>query len=434
MYANCIVPNLVTPTTSRIKPHQANSPPSPTALRPPPSPLALRATSEPPQNFPSSSHTHANASAKGTSVHQISTHAGSDPVQEYSWEWGAFPQPSPMQTKFPSRFESSAARVKGKGRMHSSALGSGVSGLGLDGDETYESYGYGKGGSYAKDGDISESIDEEDGSEEAGVPSRSRSVPPELDSPTLQRRELDSPSLQRRELPAEDAHHLYTHMGRPKEEKESGDEFGSGGRLTSSRRDPTRFGVFIEGKSLAFELALAPSSTPLAVFTGHDELAAADAFSQGQITYARFMAPEGERIVKDERLVIRWAGGQYITRAAASPLMGALVLWREAALRAEGGGDAGFPSPMASPKLEPQREEEPLSEGEEERGVTEPGLKRAESEPIETTVARKPSSSGWSRWWSRSQTSREAEVQAQAQPSGRPGLRGSTSEVVSVSF
>ncbi|KAF7981688.1 hypothetical protein HWV62_32248 [Athelia sp. TMB] len=357
-----------TPTTSRIQTQV--QPPSPTTSslpRPPPSPLTLRATSEPPPESELGAHPH---------VEELQ--------QEYSWEWGAFPQPSPMTTKFPTFPR--LGDLKGKRRLHA----------GLDEDPLV----LGGGSREANDYDLrGESIDEE--GDEAGLP-RSRSVPPELDG---------SPTLQRRELPAEHAH------ARADVE---GTSFGAGGRLTSSRRDPARFGVYIERKTVAFELSVPPAPTPLAVFGGHDELAAADAFARGQVTYARFMADAG--VVDDARLVIRWAGGQYITREDASPLMGALVLWRAAALQSPA-PDAELPSPMASPKLEPQREEEPVSEAEEERAVG--TLKRAESEPLEasTATAGKPTSSGWSRWWSRSNTSREAEVKAT-----RPELRGSASE------
>lgn len=81
------------------------------------------------------------------------------PVQEYSWEWGGFPQPSPMKLSFGvGRFDS----VKGKGKVRMDPL-----------DSTNDLH--------------PDSKDEEP----FDASFRSRSVPPELDgSPTLARNEL----------------------------------------------------------------------------------------------------------------------------------------------------------------------------------------------------------------------------------------------------
>jgi phosphatidate phosphatase LPIN len=90
---------------------------------------------------------------------------------------------------------------------------------------------------------------------------RSQSVPPELDG---------SPHLKRRELPAHDT-----------EDEGLGQDtgsFGAGGRLASSRSDPTRFRVHIEGKTVAFELSVVDSSesTRGTVFDGRDEVEASN--------------------------------------------------------------------------------------------------------------------------------------------------------------
>jgi len=62
----------------------------------------LRATSEPPLDAPSNP------------PRLLRTHT--NPMQEYSWEWGNFPQPSPMQTTFPMRTD-----FKGKDKEGSSS-------------------------------------------------------------------------------------------------------------------------------------------------------------------------------------------------------------------------------------------------------------------------------------------------------------------------
>lgn len=120
---------------------------------------------------------------------------------------------------------------------------------------------------------------------------RSRSVPPELDSPTLKRRELPVVDASTEDV-----------------EQEVG-SFGAGGRLTSSRKSATQFGVYIEGKTTAFELSVVDlGKADLKVFDGRDELEAASVFDKGKVDYKRFL--NDESIVHDERLVIRWAGGQ----------------------------------------------------------------------------------------------------------------------------
>ncbi|KAI6152489.1 LNS2-domain-containing protein [Pisolithus tinctorius] len=248
-------------------------------------------------------------------------------LQEYSWEWGAFPQPSPVQTHFTPSF------VKGKSKR------------GL---------------------------------------TRSRSVPPELEG---------SPHSVRMSLPpiASDADHdapcernftLYTEP----------EEFGAGGRLAASRSDPTKFRVSIDGKIATFELSLV--ETP-EVFHGRDEVETARAFEAGVIDYHRFVGDEN--LANDERLVIKWNGGQYITREDRSPLMDALNMWR--ASSPPGGLIDDSPSPS------PSQVQSPSSSDEEE-------LRRSEFRP----PAPLPGSS-WVRWWSRSKDIPEAE---------RPVLREAT--------
>jgi phosphatidate phosphatase LPIN len=185
-------------------------------------------------------------------------------VQEYSWEWGAFPQPSPMKTSFgKGRFD--IGKTKSKARL-----------------EPLES---------EDDIDLQLNMDEEP---PAASILRSQSVPPELDG---------SPSLKRRELPAPDDEQEEVLR------QETG-SFGAGGRLTSSRSDPTRFRVHIEGKTVAFELSIVDSdeSRRGKIFDGMDEVEATTLFENGKIDYRRFL--DDETVVRDGQLVIRWVGGQ----------------------------------------------------------------------------------------------------------------------------
>jgi len=187
------------------------------------------------------------------------------PVQEYSWEWGAFPQPSPMKTSFgKGRFDS----MKGKGKARLDPLDS------------------------EDDMHLPMNIDEE--ASEIGF-MRSQSVPPELDG---------SPTTKRRELPAQDI---------PVEESDHDlGSFGAGGRLTSRRHNPTQFGVYIEGKNATFELSIVDSDelkgSNRKVFDGRDEVEAARSFDKGKVDYRKFL--DDESVVHDKRLVLKWAGGQ----------------------------------------------------------------------------------------------------------------------------
>lgn len=118
-------------------------------------------------------------------------------------------------------------------------------------------------------------------------------------------------------------------------------------------------------------------------------------------------------------LLARWLQAieeshRFITRDDASPLMGALVLWRTTALQSH---PTDLPSRAPSPV--PQSEEEPLSSSDERDEI-----KRSNSDPVE--LSRKPTSSSWSRWWSRS---RNREVDG-SDNANRPELRETASDAV----
>ncbi|KAF9226906.1 LNS2-domain-containing protein [Gyrodon lividus] len=259
-------------------------------------------------------------------------------VQEYSWEWGAFPQPSPHQAHF------APSTLKGKA----------------------------KGGDEAR-----QEADEDD-----IILMRSQSVPPELEG---------SPHTIRSPLPPADDQDnepspLPLHRDPEADDSEKG--FGSGGRMTALHDDQTKFQVWIEGNTVEFELSLVCSRD---VFHGRDEVEAAHAFQQGIIDYPQLMANESS--VRDERLVIRWTGGQYITREDGSPLMDALQLWWTSAASEDHLTELPSPPPSPSPPLSADGREKP---------------KRADSEPPEAP-SRKPAPSSWVRWWSRSRDVIESE-------------------------
>jgi phosphatidate phosphatase LPIN len=226
----------------------------------------------------------------------------SPPVQEYSWEWGAFPQPSPLKTSYKDPRWDTIGKAKTKGKTRLPMV------LVSDGDEM---------ATREEDGDVEETrLDRE--------LMRSRSVPPGLDgSPSMKRKELKGGGefgYGDVDVDAEVDGVLDRLTGDLRGEHEDhgaegslmGTGFGAGGRLTASSRDPTRIGAFIEGKTVQFELSLVDDGgrdggIPK-IFDGHDEVEAARLFEQGKVDYRKFL--DDETVAKDERLVIRWAGDQ----------------------------------------------------------------------------------------------------------------------------
>lgn len=93
---------------------------------------------------------------------------------------------------------------------------------------------------------------------------------------------------------------------------------------------------------------------------------------------------------------LRCSPSRYITRQDNSPLMEALVLWREAALE-KGAPEAS--SRAVSPAPYSDTEDVMLS-GSESRPQR-PALQRASTTEDGHPIAPKPSSSSWIRWWSR---------------------------------
>ena len=92
--------------------------------------------------------------------------------------------------------------------------------------------------------------------------------------------------------------------------------YGYGGRLTVDRSEPTRFRVFIEGRTIEFELAIVTRDTPegrklhAGSLGGEDEVDDYQSFEQNKVDFERFL--NDESVVRDENLVLRWAGDKYV--------------------------------------------------------------------------------------------------------------------------
>ena len=256
-------------------------------------------------------------------------------VQEYSWAWGGFPQPSPIQGQF------APPVLKGKG------------------DDTRP-----------------------ETAEDELILKRSRSVPPELEG---------SPHTIRSPLPRvddDDNVPLQSFAHQTPGGYEDGGPFRPNGRMTARHDDQTKFQVWLDGNLADFELSLVQSQE---VFHSADEAESARIFDQGIVDYSQLMTDE--YLIQDERLVMRWTGKQYITRGKRSPLLDSLQQWTSAA---RGDQSSALPSQPTSPLSSPSQTEQ-----EQASSLAEYELKRAESEPRELP-ARKSTSSGWVRWWSRS--------------------------------
>ncbi|KAI0796995.1 Lipin/Ned1/Smp2-domain-containing protein [Abortiporus biennis] len=317
-----------------------------------PIPFPMRAISEPPPDMdvgvPSSppsklspqrtrstnlSTAYASSSANNSSLKLTL------PPQEYSWEWGNFPQKTPVRTAFD---KVSTSANKGKGRMLS------------DEDTDYWTSGIG-GTKHNPKLSHNASSDDED----------------------------------------------YNNADKM---------FGSGGLLTVDRRDPTKFRVFIEGRTAEFEMSIIPphSHGASGFRDGEDEFEDARRFDEGKIDFTTFL--EDESILKNENLVLRWAGDQYITRRDGSPLIDAIALWREGALRSKSANQLISSRPVSPAASDRVRRAQSVDSNEP--------LSGDESTPTKAQPEKKPSSSSWVRWWSRSRKESE---------SSRPDLRPTNS-------
>ena len=200
------------------------------------------------------------------------------------------------------------------------------------------------------------------------------------------------------------------------------------------RRDSTRFRVFIEGRSIEFQLSLVPYQADYlshsGTLGGKDVVEDAQLFEKGKVDFSTFLSNDdivmsGNLVLclEDDKYVYNTQVftiayvllARYITRQDGSPLMDALVLWRQAAL--DQGGAPQASSRAASPTPYSDTDDNALS-GDESRPER-PALGRSSTVGDEGKASTpKPSSSSWIRWWSR----RTADS-----TNGRPELRPANS-------
>ncbi|TRM67941.1 Lipin/Ned1/Smp2-domain-containing protein [Schizophyllum amplum] len=324
-----------------------------------------RATSEPPPDI--EEHTEIYYPRTPTQQHPHS--------QEYSWDWGAFPQASPMKPSF-----SRAGRVEtGKD------LGTPLTRAALQGKSRQ-----------AANADSQNDLDDVDDEEIMSKhrPHRSRSVPPLTDGPAASRQRLSIP-----EITTEDA-------------DEEEDVYGSGGVVRPSKRHPFGFVITMEGKRATFEISLVDDVTADA-FHKLDEVDAALRFNEHGIDFERFL--DDESVVHDPRLVLRWSGDQYITRTDGSPLMDALVRWR----------DLAFAHRRPSRPTSPMSDDDEGAKSDTEAPTLSPeDIKQAQTPTI---VKSKPTSTSWAQWWRRSQSRPSASPKRVDFPVDRPVLRETAS-------
>lgn len=341
---------------------------------------SFRATSEPPPDMMEEENNLSSSSKPPLKIQP--------PQQEYSWEWGAFPQPSPMKASF------------GKGgRINGSGGGPLLDGkLGWEAKSMRMNKPRRLGGMHLPELQHNEPNQQEEEKEEDYEFSylrdrvrdrgRSQSVPPELQgSPTSRKQKRDSRGWKEYEdfeasspSPDEGAREY----GGQDSNGTRDAEFGAGGLLIVRKDDPTKFILKIEGRRMAFQLSLVPGESAIedavadsldedegrgrkirdgsragglrvlpSSKRGQDEVEATRLFEQGLVSFDQFL--DDESILSHPQLVIRWVGvEQYVTRNDGSPLMDALAHWRQATLSER---NTGYSVRHASPSsLEDQPE------------------------------------------------------------------------------
>ncbi|KAJ3511574.1 hypothetical protein NLJ89_g4023 [Agrocybe chaxingu] len=432
-------PSLLSHTQSAIHSADASSPSPPSSPSPSPPPLqppsaSFRATSEPPPDIEVDGNSGPSLTIS-VQEHQIT-------VQEYSWEWGAFPQPSPMKASFgkggrpeppnPAWLTSSTSRKSLPGSKRKSRLTGMILPHPVSNSAELEGW-------------------KEDRPQGHGVPlaGRSRSVPPNFeDSLTGKGRRSSRVYKEYEDVEDEDEN---IQRGRPwtgatpeVEGSEQRDQlpeawsFGAGGTLTASKEDSSMLVLSIEGKKVVFQLSLFEDQQEDRFAQGErgraceqkaigklkrGEVETARLFDRYKVDLNRFL--DDDTVVQDPRLVIRWAGDQYITRSDGSPLMDALVHWRASTQKKRQSGDALRPvSPPPSGGLDlsehytedgPSKEhgrsksEPPSSteirkveeqDSQEAAAATKEDAGKTEGQTL--SLAKKPTSSSWVQWWSRS--------------------------------
>ena len=264
---------------------------SPSPSSSPASPPLLRATSEPPPDMDPVSETH--------TLPQLSL----PQTQEYSWEWGAFPQPSPIKTSFSKggRIESNNALwgTGRRGRTHT-VKKSRLSGMKLPPMKSVS--------------DQSQEQDERLGG--GGLAGRSRSVPPLLDGNLT--RNGNRRSREYKEYEDADRYSGTEHQGNIgfNVEREAA-IFGTGGTLSASEDDPATLILSIDGRKIEFQLSLVggggaedEDENNSLKRRGRDEMEVARLFNSARVNLAKLL--DDDNVIRNPRLVIRWAQDQYV--------------------------------------------------------------------------------------------------------------------------
>ncbi|KAJ3894206.1 nuclear elongation and deformation protein 1 [Lentinula edodes] len=399
-------------------------------------PFPSRAITEPPPDlpFPSPSSSAPNSASPVSLTLKRFPGPGKlkvlSPVQEYSWEWGAFPTPSPMKSTF------------GKGGRFKSGLGT------IGPEEEHDSFT----SSEPHNGNFTSSRGRTIGSgirdskgksmlsglssvnpdnEVDNVHGRSMSVPPGFEeSPTRER--------QRESLFAKynDADAAAEFTVGQEDKLDAAGGFGSSGKLSVSKSDPTVFKLSIEGQKVEFELSLVeylenernghdgsdaegesddeePSRDGR--WPGIDEFETARLFEKGKISFEDFI--QNDQLVRDPRLVLKWTRQQFISQRDGSPLMDALATWRDSYILRKGKRVSMRPISPTSALDEDQEgsaQISPVTDLEGKKLV----LERSKSEPPEEmkgpslggVKSPPPTSSSWAQWWRRSRKSTNVPV------------------------
>ncbi|KAJ4496837.1 Lipin/Ned1/Smp2-domain-containing protein [Lentinula lateritia] len=419
-------------------------------------PFPSRATTEPPPDlpFPSPSSSAPNSASPVSLTLKRFPGPGKlnvlSPVQEYSWEWGAFPTPSPMKSTFGKggRFESGLGTI-GPEEEHDSFTSSEPHNANFTSSRGRT---IGSGIRDSKGKSMLSGLSSVNPDDEVGnMHGRSMSVPPGFDeSPTRER--------QRESLLAKynDADAAAEFTGQ-EDKLDAAGGFGSSGKLSVSKSDPTVFKLSIEGKKVEFELSLVeylenernghdssdvegesddheePSRgrqsrnlrrfsdnmrnrnhfrvfSPDGRWPGIDEFETARLFEKGKISFEDFI--QNDQLVRDPRLVLKWTRQQFISQRDGSPLMDALAIWRDSYILRKGKRVSMRPISPTSALDEDQEgsaQISPVTDPEGKKLV----LERSKSEPPEEmkgpslggVKSPPPTSSSWAQWWRRSRKS-----------------------------
>lgn len=333
---------------------------------------ALRATSEPPPEIQIEPASPLVSSSQTPSM------------QEYSWEWGAFPQPSPQRASFG---KGGRMDLRQTDRSRLSTLSH-----------------------HAK-------LDEWKSDQLHSAHGRSRSVPPDLaGSPTRQNGRIY------KEYEDFESENDPEMEGATREGRWERDSFpyvewiGHSGCLGG--QDDGSLVLAVDGKKFCFQLSLASFED----LKDGDDMG--DLFDQYLVNFDRFM--EDDSVVQDPRLVMRWGGHQYvyilsflefvlktidsyIRKKDGTPVLEALVRWRNATLAKRGEDNPRSSSSPGAPETPSSANELLYANGIASSDLVGPSVDHIETPKEPVTI--KSSSSSWVQWWRssrRNQSGRDA--------------------------